>query len=57
MILKYPVKYEENKFIGSGSYGTVTRGYDVNNNVNIAIKKIFVGNSDKGDMKQIKSEV
>lgn len=38
-----PIKCKEDKMLGSGSYGVVTRGFDMNNRITMAIKRIYIG--------------
>lgn len=35
-----PIKCKEGKIIGNGSYGIVTQGFDMNNRITMAIKRI-----------------
>jgi len=37
-----PIKCKELKIIGNGSYGTVSRGFDMNNRITMAIKRIEI---------------
>lgn len=37
-----PIRCKDDKFIGNGSFGTVTRGFDRNNKLTMAIKRIQV---------------
>lgn len=37
------IKCKEDKILGNGSYGTVTRGFDLNNRISMAIKRIYLG--------------
>ncbi len=35
----------EEKVIGTGSFGTVKRGFDKNNRITMAVKQIYIGES------------
>lgn len=41
-LLQKPIKCKEDKLLGNGSFGTVTRAFDVNNRVTMAIKRINI---------------
>lgn len=55
-ILKKPISCKEDQIIGNGSYGTVTRGFDVNNRITMAIKRIYI-NKNKKETQELISEV
>lgn len=52
----FPLRYTEDKLLGTGTFGTVTRAYDEVNDLTLAIKKIFIGNSDSKSLLKIKNE-
>lgn len=37
-----PIRCKEIKIIGNGSYGTVSRGFDMNNRITMAVKWIEI---------------
>lgn len=41
--LKKRIKCKEDKLLGAGSFGTVTRGFCVNNRITMAVKRIHIG--------------
>ena len=56
MELKYPIQYKEDKYLGHGSYGVVTLGYDSKNDIKIAIKKVFIKNSNPEEIENHQKE-
>ncbi len=36
------IKCKEDKLLGNGSFGTVTRGFDLNNRITMAVKRINI---------------
>lgn len=42
--------------LGNGSYGVVMRAFDQKNNLNLAVKKIFIGNCSKENMQEFQNE-
>lgn len=43
--LKWKIYCVEEKVVGNGSFGTVVRGFDKNNRITMAVKKIYIGDS------------
>lgn len=58
-IIKKKIKCREDHHLGSGSFGTVTRGYDLNNQIIMAVKKIFIGKNEQSleKAKEIHQEI
>lgn len=44
-LIKKKINCKEDKLLGTGSFGTVTRGFDSNNRITMAIKRIYIGDS------------
>ena len=53
-LIKKKIKCKEDKLLGTGSFGTVTRGFDSNNRITMAIKRIYIGDSSN---KKLKTEL
>ena len=47
LVLSKPIKCKDDKFLGNGSFGTVIRGFDINNRIMMAIKRIHIGGQDE----------
>ncbi len=51
------INYVEDKLLGTGSSGVVTWAYDADNNLRLAVKKIYIGNSNLTEINRLKKEV
>jgi serine/threonine protein kinase len=58
-LIKNKINCREDHHLGSGSFGTVTRGYDLNNGLIMAVKKIFIGKDEESQSraKEIHEEI
>lgn len=57
--LKKKIKCKEDKLLGAGSFGTVTRGFCVNNRMTMAVKRIRITNhtEEKNNISDLEKEV